>query len=137
MPATKLGHIISAVFRYSAPISQLLIRKFWGFYYQKVHFSCLFCGILIFDIDELGHIISAIFRYSAPISQLLIRKLCFVVPKGKVSVSCFQSISGALCPVGYVGSGSVNSRLPFRVFNKVNFWSVDCFRNSCQKRPNF
>ena len=42
MPATELGHIISAVFRYSAPISQLLIRKFWVFYYQKVHFSCLF-----------------------------------------------------------------------------------------------
>ena len=87
MPATELGHIISAVFRYSAPISQLLIRKFWVFYYQKVHFSCLFCGILIFDIDELGHIISAIFRYSAPISQLLIRKVCFVVPKGQWSVT--------------------------------------------------
>ena len=48
MPATELGHIISAVFRYSAPISQLLIRKFWIFYCKKsenLEFFRVFCAM--------------------------------------------------------------------------------------------
>ena len=66
MPATELGHIISALYRFRAPISQLLIRKFWIFYCNKsenLEFFRVFCAMYGPEVSlSAGYLSESSFR---------------------------------------------------------------------------